>query len=1508
MADDIGYADFSCYGAKTIATPHIDELAANGIRFTNAYAPASTSSPSRYALLTGEYAFRKRVGILPADAPLTIDPQSNNLPLQLKSSGYTTGIVGKWHLGLGNRNETVDFNKKITAGMRSVGFDYSYIFPATNDRVPTIFLENDQVVNGDPNDPIKVSYRKKIGNEPTGKENPDLLTLKYYQGHDGTIINGISRIGWMSGGHKARWNDQEMGEVLSNQAVSFIRENKQKPFFLYYATHNAHEPRVPNPKFAGQSKAGIYGDMIEEFDEYVGRIIETLKKEGIFENTLLIISSDNAPMIKEGYHDGAEENIGSHRPCADLRGAKYSLYEGGTKVPFIVSYPSLVKKPFVQTQRFSYIDMLATVASITQAKPYRNSLNDSKDASELFRSPSAPVYRDYIITQNNGGDIAIRKNDWKYIPSKNELFHLKKDPNEKINLSQTEKGKSIINDLSSLIKNIANKDIQDDILSLTGQWGVKLDPDSIGEKHNYFNSGHTTMPIQLPGTLDEAGYGTRTVGSDYGILTRRHKYIGPAWYTREFVIPHNWQGKEITLYLERVLWESKVWIDGRFIDTQEGLGTPHYHRLGTLNPGKHRIAIRINNDMIYNIGDKGHSYGEYTQIIWNGILGKIELQSSPTLSIDRIKVYPHTSDNRLDISFDIQNHSNKTLKGEVSYTLKEIGSKKKIYAYKKEIKGEKGIQHHRETLNIRQAVKHWDDLHPNLYRLEICITQKGQSQLKTVDFGFRNVTASRSKILINNRPVFMRGNLDCLHFPLTGYPSCDIQEWERIFRIYKSYGLNHVRFHSWCPPEAAFTAADRIGIYIQAEVLWIDWWMSVVRKERPEMTTRGLPKGLGHNPSADKFVPEELQRMIEAYGNHPSFTMLCIGNELGNSNFDIMQQWIKSLQEKDPRRLYAISTARKIMPADQYMVTHNIPQTGGTYGINGSGTDNDRESIYSKATIPVIAHEVGQYPVYPLWNEIDKYTGVLEARNLESLRQQAVKNHIEHQDRKFHEASGALQTILYKGLIENLLRTPSCAGFQMLSMTDYSGQGEALVGWLDSFWDSKGIITPEQFRCYSNDIVPLARFHKYTWQTDETFKAQIQVANYSDTTLITPTIWTLTDETGKLQQQGSREVPLSSGKVNQVDSLSIDLSEITSPGKYYLDVTISGTPYHNRWSIWVYPPYNMPQTNIIIHDKFDSTVISALEQGKKVLLVADQLGKKDNSTPLYFTPLFWSTSFFPGQSNTTLGAWIDKAHPAFSQFPTDNYTDWQWKEITQGRSFIINEHPQLHPIVQPVSDFHINDKLASIFECKVSKGKLLVCGYNLNLDSPVARQLKYSLLHYMTQSNFNPSYSIEIDTLKKMFAYTPKAMVSVPKGFENSILYISCGKQMRNSGSAPWTATLDHTEIQDERCKYKVTCDNIWKDEKGTAWTGKNMTIEIQTPEGIIGDLYVKFEDWNHQNRAGLLSIEGRESILENQKGKERWVKLFIMREDTNDGKIVLKTHTKQGGNLMISQIAFIKQ
>lgn len=434
LADDIGYSDLGCYGASKIKTPVVDQLADNGIRFTQAYAPASTSSPSRYALLTGEYAWRKNVGILPADAPLSIDPKKTTLPFFLKKSGFQTALIGKWHLGLGEEGSPVDFNGKINRGPLAVGFDYAYYFPATNDRVPCIYIENEEVDNADPADPIQVSYKKKIGNDYTGKENPERLKLKPHSGHDATIVNGISRIGWMAGGQKARWKDEEMAEVLLGKAKAYINEHADKPFFLYYAPHNAHEPRVPSASFRGKSAAGIYGDVIEEFDFCVGELVKTLKQKGIYENTIIIISSDNGPMVKEGYQDGALENINDHDPFGNLRGQKYSLHEAGTRVPFIFSWPRKVKSPFVQTQSFSYLDMLATFAGLLEIPITEEECNDSKNGSELFVKANVPLYRDYIMIQNNGGQIAIRKDNWKYIPATQnrsaELYDLERDPSE----------------------------------------------------------------------------------------------------------------------------------------------------------------------------------------------------------------------------------------------------------------------------------------------------------------------------------------------------------------------------------------------------------------------------------------------------------------------------------------------------------------------------------------------------------------------------------------------------------------------------------------------------------------------------------------------------------------------------------------------------------------------------------------------------------------------------------------------------------------------------------------------------------------------------------------------------------------------------------------------------------------------------------------------------------------------------------------------------------------------
>lgn len=434
LADDIGYTDLGCYGAKKIKTPHLDSLAEQGVKFTNAYSPASTSSPSRYAMLTGEYAWRKNVGILPADAPLAIDPADMTLPGMFRKAGYQTALIGKWHLGLGLQGTPVDFNGEIERGPLAVGFDYAYYFPATNDRVPCLYIENKKVDGLMANDPITVSYKQKVGTGYTGKENPEKLIMKPHLGHDGTIINGISRIGWMSGGNAAVWKDDKMAEHLLDKTISYINSHSDTPFFLYYAPHNAHEPRVPSAAFKGKSEAGIYGDVIEEFDYCVGEVIKALKEKDIYKNTIVIVSSDNAPMIKEGYKDGALENMNGHNPYGHLRGEKYSLHEGGNKVPFIFSWPQRIKEPFIQSQPFIYLDLLATFAGLLEIPVARDELKDSKNGASLFRQAQAPAYREYIMTQNNGGEISIRKDKWKYLPARKnqgaELYNLENDPSE----------------------------------------------------------------------------------------------------------------------------------------------------------------------------------------------------------------------------------------------------------------------------------------------------------------------------------------------------------------------------------------------------------------------------------------------------------------------------------------------------------------------------------------------------------------------------------------------------------------------------------------------------------------------------------------------------------------------------------------------------------------------------------------------------------------------------------------------------------------------------------------------------------------------------------------------------------------------------------------------------------------------------------------------------------------------------------------------------------------------
>jgi arylsulfatase A-like enzyme len=458
LADDIGYGDLGCYGAKLVKTPHCDQLAREGVRFTDAHATGSTCTPTRYAFITGQYAWRNPLGagILSGEAPLAMDPAKPTTPSVLKQAGYRTGLVGKWHIGLGKGD--LDYNKEIKPGPVELGFDYAFFFPATGDRVPCVFIENHRVVGLDPDDPIRTSYAHKIGDEPTGKENPELLKMKPSYGHNNTIINGISRIGWMSGGKSARWVDELMADTLTKKAVGFIEQNKDKPFFLYLATQDIHVPRVPGNAYRGKSGCGIRGDVIEEFDGTVGAVLDTLNHLQLADNTLVIVTSDNGGVMDDGYQDGSGSDTSGHRCNGPLRGYKGSLWEGGHREPFLARWPGHIKPGTTSGELIGLVDMMATFAAVAGVEMPKNGGPDSFNVLSALLGGKSP--RNHLVVQSNGIERqAIRVGTWEYIPgtpgaragaagsgkystnADSQLYNLSDDLAEQHNLAGKEPGK-----------------------------------------------------------------------------------------------------------------------------------------------------------------------------------------------------------------------------------------------------------------------------------------------------------------------------------------------------------------------------------------------------------------------------------------------------------------------------------------------------------------------------------------------------------------------------------------------------------------------------------------------------------------------------------------------------------------------------------------------------------------------------------------------------------------------------------------------------------------------------------------------------------------------------------------------------------------------------------------------------------------------------------------------------------------------------------------------------------
>jgi len=872
------------------------------------------------------------------------------------------------------------------------------------------------------------------------------------------------------------------------------------------------------------------------------------------------------------------------------------------------------------------------------------------------------------------------------------------------------------------------------VISLAGNWDFKLDDQNEGiQKKWYTKEFSNTIP--LPGSTDEAGYGNKDTRLHKDRLTREYEYVGAAWYKKTVTIPASWKGRHVELFLERCHWETRVWVDGKEIGMRESLSVPHVYDLtAQLTAGDHTIVVRVDNTIKYEIGDRGHSITDYTQTNWNGITGRIELRASAPISIESVQAYPDIAKKSLLVRVKIRNLN--SLKGKRLFVAK-------IYDNAENIIGESSIESYfnsdkQEELELeiplKKDVKLWSEFDPALYNLELTFGEDVYSR----NLGIREVGVKDKRITINNRPVFLRGTLECCIFPLTGYPSTDVAEWERILKIIQSYGLNHMRFHSWCPPEAAFTAADKSGVYLQVEL--------------PNWTSVGV-----HEPT-DQFWREELDRILDAYGNHPSFTFMCMGNELGGES-TFLSELIQRGKARDTRHLYSGRTARGTLPEDDYYVAHKL--SGPARGVFGPGTDNDFSEVIARAKVPFISHEIGQWCVYPDFAEIKKYTGHLKPHNLEFYRDLLEKNNMLALNKQFQQASGALAMLLYKEEVEVALRTPGFDGFQLLDLHDFPGQGTALVGVLDAFWDSKGLVTPEEFRRYCSQTVPLLRMSKRIWTSRETFTAKTQVAHFGAEAMTQAIlIWKITDEKGSAIAQGelpALDVPIDNNTFP--GQISAPLNKVSAPAKLKVTLGIKDTPISNSWEIWVYPELSgqAEPDDVLISDVFNEEVQQKLQTGGKVLLFINSANRNTLATD--FLPLFWCGAFFKGQPRQ-LGILCDPNHPCLAGFPAEYHTNWQWYHLLKGaKSLELSKlPPEVKPIVRMVDDWNTNRPLGLIVESKAGKGKLITCGVDLQgeaLNRPEARQLLQSILTYMQSSEFNPQHEIPIQTLADLFFTHP---------------------------------------------------------------------------------------------------------------------------------------------------------
>jgi hypothetical protein len=917
-------------------------------------------------------------------------------------------------------------------------------------------------------------------------------------------------------------------------------------------------------------------------------------------------------------------------------------------------------------------------------------------------------------------------------------------------------------------------------MDLSGEWDYEIDPDDHGRAEAWY-SGSLRNTLRLPGSLQAQGFGeeisvdtdwTGSIFDDSWYREPRYEpyrqpgkvkvpfwlqpdthYQGAAWYARTIEIPVDWQGRRITLMLERPHWETQVWLDDREIGRQDSLSTPHIYELAGAAAGTHRLSIRVDNRMIVPVGPNAHSVSDHTQTNWNGIVGRIELSAGSPVWVEDLQVYPDVARKRARVAVRLGNALARAGQGRltVQAQLRHPAPAQELEPVVVQIDlGAEGALAEVDY-SLGEHARLWDEFDPALYSLsvELDATVDGQryTDRRTTSFGLREVHIQGTQLAINGRTIFLRGTLECCIFPLTGYPPTDEASWRRIIQICQAHGLNHMRFHSWCPPEAAFRAADELGMYYQIEcAAWANQGATI-----------------GDGAPLDAWLYEEGRRITAAYGNHPSFIMMAYGNEpAGEHHEQYLGEWVRYWKTHEPRRLHTTGAGWPALPENHY---HNIPapriQAWGA-GINSRinalppETRTDYSDYVRQLNAPIVSHEIGQWCVYPNFAEIDKYTGALKAKNFEIFRDRLEAQHMGDQAHDFLIASGKLQTLCYKEEIESALRTPGFAGFQLLDLHDFPGQGTALVGVLDPFWEPKGYVTADQYRRFCNSTVPLARLAKRYWRVGEALTAAIEIAHFGPAPLEDATIeWRLIDDSGAAVAAGAlAPATIAIGNGQPLGTIEADLSGCAPARKYTLVVGVAGTAFENEWDIWVFADHleaGAPD-DILIADQLDDTALARLGQGGRVLLMlrAEQVR---TDSQIGFSSIFWNTAWTRNQAPHTLGILCDPGHPAFDEFPTERHSNWQWWELIHGAAAMTLDHlpADLRPLVQPIDTWFENRRLGLLFEARAGGGSLLVCSIDLRSDLDdrlVARQMRRSLLGYMSSERFNPRHTLDLDAIR----------------------------------------------------------------------------------------------------------------------------------------------------------------